>query len=120
MRQRQPEGNGGDYSLSHGSIPKKVLTGIRSSALAFIAYNVFYAIGEEGIDMAARRDASLNPPPQSTPSQPSSQMPFAGTGSLKLLSSQADLVFDDTIATTKHERVTSVLISGLVTFHQSR
>ncbi len=39
--------------LSRGSIPKKVLTGIRSSALAFIAYNVFYAIGEEGIDMAA-------------------------------------------------------------------
>ncbi len=39
--------------LSRGSIPNKVLTGISSSALAFIAYNVFYAIGEEGIDMAA-------------------------------------------------------------------
>ncbi len=39
--------------LSHGSIPNKVLKGISSSALAFIAYNVFYAIGEEGIDMAA-------------------------------------------------------------------
>jgi len=39
--------------LSRGSIPNKVLTGISSSALAFIAYNVFYAIGEESIDMAA-------------------------------------------------------------------
>ena len=39
--------------MSRGSIPNKVLKGISSSALAFIAYNVFYAIGEEGIDMAA-------------------------------------------------------------------
>ncbi len=39
--------------LSRGSIPNKVLKHIGSSALAFIAYNVFYAIGEEGIDMAA-------------------------------------------------------------------
>ncbi len=39
--------------LSRGSIPKKVLKGIRSSTLAFIAYNVFYAIGEESIYMAA-------------------------------------------------------------------
>lgn len=39
--------------LSRGSIPNKVLMHIGSSALAFVAYNVFYAFGEENIDMAA-------------------------------------------------------------------
>ena len=39
--------------LSRGSIPNKVLEHIGSGALVFVAYNVFYAIGEEGIDMAA-------------------------------------------------------------------
>jgi rhomboid protease GluP len=39
--------------LSRGSIPNKVLKHIGLSALVFVAYNVFYAIGEEGIDMAA-------------------------------------------------------------------
>ena len=39
--------------LSRGSIPNNLVTRIGSSALAFVACNALYALGAEGIDMAA-------------------------------------------------------------------
>ena len=39
--------------LSRGSIPTAVLKHIGTNALVFIGYNVYFAIGQEGIDMAA-------------------------------------------------------------------
>jgi len=39
--------------LSRGSIPNKLVTHVGSSVLAFVACNVLYALGAEGVDLAA-------------------------------------------------------------------